>query len=110
MDSPYSPPKSELLATPGDERRVSHALVALCSGITIIPTVILVAAHLLVPEARDIGNALFWGGVLTGSLLAGALTLPFKRMPVWLAALIGPTVVLLTILGLAIWALATGRA
>jgi hypothetical protein len=109
VDSPYSPPKAELQAEPKNYKRISLALVAFCSGMTVTPLIVLVAAHLLAPD-RDIGNARFWVGAFAGSLLAAALTLPFKRMPAWLVALVSPIVVLATIVGLAMWAMTAGRA
>ncbi|KRA41548.1 hypothetical protein ASD72_15870 [Pseudoxanthomonas sp. Root630] len=61
-----------------------------------------------VPLAR--GNSTFWGAVILGSMLAAAAVYRHKRIPLWLAAVVGPVVVLTLALAPAVWSEVPGAA
>ena len=109
MNSPYSPPDADLRPDVESRGRVLHAVVAFLSGLIVIPAAIFIAAEILFPGERGIGNVYFWGSILVGSVLAGVLSFPFKRMSLWLAVVFGPACVLIALLGLGTWAVATDR-
>jgi peptidoglycan/LPS O-acetylase OafA/YrhL len=68
------------------------------------PLILYLTARLLFPDtplAR--GNSTFWGAVILGSILAAAAVYRHKRIPLWLAAVIGPVTVLLLALASIVW-------
>jgi hypothetical protein len=104
MNSPYSPPDADLKPDVESRGRVLHAVVAFLSGLIVIPAALFVAAAMFFPYERGIGDMFFWASILAGSVGAGVLSFPFKRMPLWLAVIAGPICVLVAVWWLSEWA------
>ena len=78
---------------------MTHFVIALTSGLCVIPTIVIGGARLMfADDTGGMGNAFFWSSVGFGSVLAAVIASPFRRMPLWTAILLGPVVVLLTLL------------
>ncbi|MCF7223414.1 hypothetical protein [Marilutibacter chinensis] len=110
MSNPYQPAKAAL-STTRQPWRLAHSLAALVSGLAIPPLAIFLTARLLTPDvplARS--NSTFWGSVVLGSVLAAAAVHRHKRIPLWLAAAIGPVIVLVLVLAPVLWAAVLGTA
>ena len=110
MSNPYQPSKADLLPIQRSWR-FAHSLIALVSGLVIPPLAVFLTAHLLFPDvplAR--GNSTFWGAVVLGSMLAAAAVYRHKRIPLWLAAVIGPAIVLTLALAPTLWSEVLGAA
>ena len=89
-------------SSPTTRRR--HALVAIVSGLVLLPALIFAVAALIVPvEEISYGNATFWGSVALGSLLAGLLVLSRKRTSLRAAMAFGALTVLLVLLAWTGW-------
>ncbi|WP_145985438.1 hypothetical protein [Marilutibacter maris] len=104
MSNPYQPAKAALPTT-RRSWRLAHSLTAFVSGLAVPPLTIFLTARLLAPDvplAR--GNSTFWGSAILGSMLAAAAVYKHKRIPLWLAAITGPAIVLMLILAHALWA------
>ena len=110
MSNPYQPSRAEL---PPIQRswRFVHSLTALVSGLIVPPLAAFLTARLLFPDvplAR--GNSTFWGAIVLGSMLAAAAVYRHKGIPLWLAAAIGPAVVLTLALAPILWSEVLGAA
>lgn len=71
-------------------------MIALASGLLVSPVAIFTVLYMVLGNSVDShGNRVFWGSVLGGAILAAIAIYPIKRIPLWLAALIGPICVLL---------------
>lgn len=101
MTDPYQLPDAPLLDGKVREHRFIHSVVSFSSGLITIPLVVFTAARLMFGDyANGGGNAGFWGFIGLGSFLAAVLVYPFRRIPLWAAAALGPIAVLLVI---AVW-------
>ena len=85
-------------------RRFAHSLVALISGMVIPSAFLFVATRFAsLDRVTWAHGSTLWSGIVFGSMLAAFAVYRFKRMPLWLAAVIGPIVVLLMVIAPAIW-------
>lgn len=103
MENPYKPPQAVLSPAPRIWR-FGHSFAAFASGLLVTPSAVYRTACLLFPDvplAR--GNSTFWGTVTLGSMLAAALVYRYKRISLWLAAMVGAVVVLMLALAPAVW-------
>ena len=98
MHSPYQTPKADLALDRVRSRRYRHSLTALVSGLLVVPVGLFALFRLMFgDEANSPGNLTLWGSVATGSLLAALTVHPFKKMPLWVAAIVGPALVSLVL-------------
>ncbi|MDR7134046.1 hypothetical protein J2X06_002927 [Lysobacter niastensis] len=111
MTDPYKPPASPTFDPAEDIKRVSHSVAAFISGILLFPAALIGTLRLLLPlDANRFGNAGFWSAVALGSLIAAIGVFPFKRMPLWLAGILGPIGALGILLTWVAWLFITGAA
>ena len=98
MHSPYQPPAADLASDRAQSRRYRHSLTALATGLFVVPVFLFVVFRLMFgDEANSPGNLTLWGSVALGSLLAALTVYPFKKIPLWAAALVGPALVSLVL-------------
>ena len=110
MSNPYRPPHAALSPTQRTWR-FGHSLTAFASGLAIPPLTVYLTARLLFPDVPlGRGNSTFWGAVILGSMLAAATVYRHKRIPLWLAAAVGPVIVLVLALAPAVWSEVLGAA
>ncbi len=105
MINPYQSPKASLYRGHVGSRRYAHVLIALASGLLVLPIVRTLATIAFFgqdsPDLR--GNLSFWSSVAIGSLVASSFAKHFKQMPLLVAFLLGPFCVLLFIAGWMLW-------
>lgn len=98
MTNPYQPSSSLVSDTEKKMLRISHSLVALFSPMFLMPGVLYGAVHMLFPEEQlAFGNAWFWVSLLIGGALSSISVLPFKNLPLWVAATIGSVIGVVTL-------------
>ena len=102
MISPYQPPKANLEPVVFG-RRYKHAATSFASGLTVVPLLIFPGVRVLIGNmlgyySSGMGNINFWACLVAGSFLAAIFVLPFQRCPLWLAALVGPSVVMIVLI------------
>src|SRR3546814_833697 len=102
--NPYQPPTADVASSPEAARRFGHSVMALSSAI-VIPAA--VAAIWWFATGTDTGlNQVshLAGNVIIGGMIAAVVVYRHKAMPLWLASLVGPAVVLLLLVAPSIWA------
>ena len=110
MSNPYQPPQAALSAVPR-AWRFGHSFTAFASGLVVPPLTLYLTARLVFPDVPLAqGNSTFWGAVILGSMLAAAAIYRHKRISLWLAAAVGPIIVLMLALAPAIWSEVLGAA
>jgi hypothetical protein len=105
MINPYQSPISEDRPLQGESHRYAYAFIAFLSGI-LFPPVFRTAATLVLfgNESSQLrGNLSFWSSVACGSIIAFVFAQQFKRMPLWLAFLLGPAGFALCLTGWVVW-------
>ena len=106
--NPYQPPTADVASSSEAARRFGHSVMALSSAI-VIPAA--VAAIWWFATGTDTGlNQIshLAGNVVIGGIIAAVVVYRHKAMPLWLASLVGPAVVLLLLVAPSIWAWALG--
>jgi hypothetical protein len=84
--------------------RIVHSITAFMSGLIVPPLLLFGIARALVPaDALASGTPMFWGTVIIGSLLASLAVYRHKRIPLWLAAVVGPVTVLTLAIAPLVW-------
>jgi hypothetical protein len=74
-----------------------HSALAFLSGMFVLPAMGFAYAFFYLSANEVSGDSVFWGGCFFGGLLASAAVFPFKRIPHWLAVVLGPAFALLLI-------------
>ena len=64
----------------------------------LFPGIRVLLGNILGYYSSGMGNFYFWSCLAAGSVLAAIFVLPFQKCPLWLAAVIGPSVVLLVLM------------
>ena len=103
MTSPYQPPKAPVIESAASPWPYRNCIVAILSGAVVFPVAVFIFFKIMFGDAADgLGNKLLWSSVGIGSLLAGVIGYLFKRMSVWASAALGPLVVMIFIVLLAV--------
>src|SRR6478672_159865 len=104
MDDPYRPPEAATTDPDNEIKRTSHAVVVFISGVVLFPAILFSAFVLLLPEELpNFGAPWLWIPIAFTSLISALASLPFKRMPFWLALLVGLLSGLLTLIAVVEW-------
>ncbi|GAB2511622.1 hypothetical protein GCM10027084_28520 [Pseudoxanthomonas sangjuensis] len=108
MDNPYGTPVSHVADAQAPQHLWTRPVIAFTSGILLLPMLAVAVIFASDKGSASYGNFYFWGSVAVGSVVAGLVSLRFPRMPVWLAILLGPLSVLLTIVVVIVSAFSLG--
>jgi hypothetical protein len=94
MINPYIPPEAKIESDAVTKKGLMRTALAFISGLVGPPaTVFTIAKIVYANSANGQGNVVFWGSVLSGSVLAALICYQPPKIPVWLTLAVGPVAV-----------------
>jgi hypothetical protein len=101
MADRYCPPEASVGGGHVETKRIAHAVIVFASGLVFWVLVVFCFSLYVKADPADIKYLRIAVMLLLPCLLSACVVLPFRRLPAWAAALVGPVLTTLLFVGLA---------